>query len=41
MLKRCQNCSEEVDDAELDEGLCVDCADEAEMAEEELPGDSE
>ena len=39
-MKRCQNCSEEIED---DEGklLCEDCSEEAEIADEALNGDDE
>ena len=35
-MKKCKNCSEEVKDDLTEEGLCEDCADEAEQAAEEL-----
>lgn len=36
-MKRCYNCDEETPEEELDEnGLCPDCADEADLADEKL-----
>jgi rRNA maturation endonuclease Nob1 len=35
-MKRCKNCSEEFEEALNREGLCDDCAEEADMAAEEL-----
>ena len=39
--KRCQNCSEEIDDAEEGNLLCEDCAEEAEIGDEVLSEDDE
>ena len=40
-MKRCQNCSDAIDDDEEGKLLCEDCAEEAEIADETLSGDDE
>ena len=40
-IKRCQNCSEEMDESEENESLCEDCAEEANMADEVLDENEE
>ena len=38
-MKRCKNCSEEFEEKLTAEGLCDDCAEEADMASEEIGED--
>ena len=40
-MKRCQNCSEEMNEDSESELLCEDCAEEAEIADEALNRDDE